>query len=318
MNFTEQQQADPARELYKIYQRFCAFGKGHRVAAQALSMDSRTFQKFNKDAGLISKRLSRTSVDLIFTKVKARGQRSVDFNGFLECLRHVAAERQVTFDALVTYILRSGVGPTTNNVAKAEKVRFHDDTSSYTGVHKAGGPTTAGNGGDGQVITLSNLADRSDYDIRGRKINTARPQRGRGNINHQRRLSSKGQEMLNSAMGAFPTETQPQQQQQQAMPSYAQPQQAAPQRRQAPQQPYRQPQSQAPQQRPRTSPKKSGGGGNIFDRLTDSSQYTGAHKHRFDSTGKGRGLEGRDRTAVGRGTFKIEKLRSQCFDQPSP
>jgi hypothetical protein len=301
MNFT--QTADPARELYKIYQQFCAFGKGHRVAAQQLSMDSRTFQKFNKDAGLISKRMTRTSVDLIFTKVKARGQRSVDFNGFLECLRHVAAERQVTFDALVTYILRSNVGPGLNSATQAESVRFHDDTSSYTGVHKAGGPTTLGNGGDGQVITLSNLTDRSDYDVRGRKINKGAPTRGRGAAQQQRRLSAKGHLMLNSAMGAFPANTQ------QPMPSYAQPQQqhqqqqqqqrqAAPQRA-APAQPYRSAAPQAPQQRPQTSPSRKGG--NIFDRLTDSSQYTGAHKHRFDSSGRGRGLEGRDRTAVGRG-----------------
>jgi hypothetical protein len=304
MNFAAPQ--DPARELYKIYQRFCAFGKGHRVAAQQLAMDSRTFQKFCRDAGVISKRLTKTSVDLVFTKVKSRGQRTIDFNGFLECLRHVSAARQVTFDALVTYILKSGVGPTTNSATQAEAVRFHDDTNSYTGVHKAGGPTTLGNGGDGAVITLSNLTDRSDYDIRGRKIVKASPQRGRGGAaraspGKQRRLSAKGQEMLNSAMGAYPVDMQ--QQQQQQMPSYAQPQQRQ-QQRQAPQRqaPQRQaPQGQAPQgrQQQRASPQKSGG--NIFDRLTDSSQYTGAHKHRFDQHGRGRGLEGRDRIATGRG-----------------
>eukprot|EP01117_Protostelium_nocturnum_P018686 TRINITY_DN7865_c0_g1_i1.p1 TRINITY_DN7865_c0_g1~~TRINITY_DN7865_c0_g1_i1.p1 ORF type:complete len:235 (+),score=76.51 TRINITY_DN7865_c0_g1_i1:87-791(+) len=31
----------------------------------------------------------------------------------------------------------------------------------------------------------------------------------------------------------------------------------------------------------------------IFDKLTDPSQYTGSHKNRFDSEGKGRGLAGR-------------------------
>ena len=31
----------------------------------------------------------------------------------------------------------------------------------------------------------------------------------------------------------------------------------------------------------------------IFDKLTDTSQYTGSHKNRFDSTGRGRGIEGR-------------------------
>ncbi|XP_059471663.1 tubulin polymerization-promoting protein homolog [Neocloeon triangulifer] len=35
---------------------------------------------------------------------------------------------------------------------------------------------------------------------------------------------------------------------------------------------------------------KSGG----VDRLTDASQYTGAHRERFDAEGRGRGREGRD------------------------
>jgi len=42
--------------------------------------------------------------------------------------------------------------------------------------------------------------------------------------------------------------------------------------------------------------------GGIFARLTDSSQYTGAHKHRFDESGKGRGLAGRDVGGNGSGT----------------
>ena len=35
------------------------------------------------------------------------------------------------------------------------------------------------------------------------------------------------------------------------------------------------------------------GGKSIFDRLTDTSLYTGAHKHRFDADGRGRGIAGR-------------------------
>jgi hypothetical protein len=48
------------------------------------------------------------------------------------------------------------------------------------------------------------------------------------------------------------------------------------------------------------SPPKASGGGkkaggpSIFDKLTNPSLYTGAHKLRFDANGKGRGLEGRD------------------------
>ena len=41
--------------------------------------------------------------------------------------------------------------------------------------------------------------------------------------------------------------------------------------------------------------------GGVVDRLTDTSKYTGSHKERFDESGKGRGLEGRDSIAKGQG-----------------
>jgi hypothetical protein len=34
--------------------------------------------------------------------------------------------------------------------------------------------------------------------------------------------------------------------------------------------------------------------GTIFDKLTDSRNYTGAHKQRFDEFGRGMGKEGRE------------------------
>ena len=42
-------------------------------------------------------------------------------------------------------------------------------------------------------------------------------------------------------------------------------------------------------------------GGSIFDRLTDPDLYTGAHKHRFDRNGQGRGMSGRDSVTKGQG-----------------
>ena len=36
-----------------------------------------------------------------------------------------------------------------------------------------------------------------------------------------------------------------------------------------------------------------------MDRLTDSSKYTGSHKQRFDSSGHGKGLGGRDAPSKG-------------------
>ena len=32
----------------------------------------------------------------------------------------------------------------------------------------------------------------------------------------------------------------------------------------------------------------------LLDRMTDTSKYTGSHKERFDESGKGKGLAGRD------------------------
>ena len=39
----------------------------------------------------------------------------------------------------------------------------------------------------------------------------------------------------------------------------------------------------------------------VTDRLTDTSKYTGAHKHRFDETGHGLGIAGRDAPVKGHG-----------------
>jgi hypothetical protein len=41
-------------------------------------------------------------------------------------------------------------------------------------------------------------------------------------------------------------------------------------------------------------PIKTTGSGSVFDRLTNVNSYTGAHKHRFNNDGTGRGLAGRD------------------------
>ena len=41
--------------------------------------------------------------------------------------------------------------------------------------------------------------------------------------------------------------------------------------------------------------------GDILERLTDTSKYTGSHKHRFDGSGRGKGLDGRDAPAKGSG-----------------
>jgi len=55
------------------------------------------------------------------------------------------------------------------------------------------------------------------------------------------------------------------------------------------------------------SKKKSG---DVLSRLTDPAKYTGAHKQRFDSDGKGRGLAGRDMGNEGKVTDISQVMRS--------
>ena len=47
----------------------------------------------------------------------------------------------------------------------------------------------------------------------------------------------------------------------------------------------------------------SRGEGSVFDKLNDSTHFTGAHKHRFNRDGTGRGLAGRDRVFKGSGSL---------------
>lgn len=49
----------------------------------------------------------------------------------------------------------------------------------------------------------------------------------------------------------------------------------------------------------------------MLDRLTDTSQYTGSHKHRFDASGRGKGIAGRDLAAKGAG-MSPGSIRSQA------
>jgi hypothetical protein len=48
----------------------------------------------------------------------------------------------------------------------------------------------------------------------------------------------------------------------------------------------------------------------IYDKLTDSNQYTGAHKSRFNSDGTGKGLDGRDSIPKGTGTTKTATTKT--------
>eukprot|EP00898_Chlorokybus_atmophyticus_P006461 jgi/Chlat1/6816/Chrsp51S06562 len=179
----------PVGSLEELFVAFASFGGSKTVN----EMDGTKFAKLCKDTGLIDKKFTTTvcarthahaptytttpfvtlpyltlvlrqSADIIFSKVKAKGERKITYEGFAKALPLIAAEKGgMDVEAMKAKLLAAG-GPIANGT-KAEAVKFHDDKSLYTGVHAKGGPSTVDN-----KISLSNLADRSAADVRGIKI----------------------------------------------------------------------------------------------------------------------------------------------------
>ena len=131
-------------------------------------------------------------------------------------------------------------GPAANNVTSIAhgQTWFHDDKSTYSGVYAQGGPTTIDNN-----ITLGNLMDRSDYDVRGRKVD------------HNPNLHAKqgGGGRGGNNVGSMLDQAQEWGQQQKLGATYA------------------------------GSANKKGG---VYDRLTDTSTYTGVYAQRQGGDGR--------------------------------
>lgn len=137
---------------------FLAYSKG------VPELDGKAFCKIFKDLNLFDKKFTATDADLIFAKIKPKGERKIKFGDFERGLEAVAEKKGVPVEQLMTRVASSG-GPVLTGT-KAEDVRFHDDKTTYTGVHKMGGPTTVDTGRV-QVGDLSELCDRSKPNVRG-------------------------------------------------------------------------------------------------------------------------------------------------------
>jgi len=147
----------PLEELKVTFMNYCTFGDRSNPG----QLDGRKFAKMAKECKLLDGKCKSTDIDLIFTALK-KGARTISFQTFLDALNAVAAKKwpeEHKADARACHqkvieIVAAHRAPISSGT-KAEKVKFHDDKSSYTGVHKAGGPTTQDN-----RITLSSLTNR--------------------------------------------------------------------------------------------------------------------------------------------------------------
>ena len=152
---------DSRAELKRVFNSFAAFGihygkASSEAGAQQLEMENKQFVKLVKDAGLIGGSLNVTRLDIIFTKVKRKGLRKIDFNGFELALTMLAEERDYNLNQVYNAIV-STAGPALNHVTTPEFVKYHDDRNTYTGVYARGGPTNIDN-----RITLDKMVTRND------------------------------------------------------------------------------------------------------------------------------------------------------------
>ncbi|CAM9769723.1 unnamed protein product [Chrysoparadoxa australica] len=150
---------ESSQELYDVFSAFALFGGGQHLKEP--EMTSSTFSKLAKDTRLLDRQLSTTDLDLIFTKVSAK--KKLSFETFQLALHHIAVHKSVSFDAVVSAVL--AVEGVRINGTVAEPSRFHDDKSTYTGVHNHGGPSHV----DRHHVTMEYQMDRSDGDVRGVK-----------------------------------------------------------------------------------------------------------------------------------------------------
>ena len=81
---------DEVREIFDFYANF---GRSMVMTFQD-SLDSFMFMKFAKECpDLLDKKLTRTDIDIIFTKAKPKGERRLLFEHFLDALAAIAGKK---------------------------------------------------------------------------------------------------------------------------------------------------------------------------------------------------------------------------------
>ncbi|EIE25016.1 p25-alpha-domain-containing protein [Coccomyxa subellipsoidea C-169] len=147
-------------ELHAAFRAFAIFGAGGTPKSGAAGpkapvLDSGRFVKLVRDSGLLDGRLTATSVELIFSKVKGQGARKIEFAAFEKTLPLLAKEKGVSAEEVRRAIVLSG-GPHRNTLVTPDFVRLHDDKSTFTGVYAKGGPSTVD-----KKITLATITNRA-------------------------------------------------------------------------------------------------------------------------------------------------------------
>ncbi|KAI9095929.1 p25-alpha-domain-containing protein [Phlyctochytrium arcticum] len=282
-------------DLREIYDAFCAFGSNRNLSnphgslesIAGPTMDGAKFAKFARDNKLIdNKRVTSTDVDITFNKVKPKGSRKLDWNTFLDGLTDIAEKKNPgkkgrdALDIVIGTIMKKGGGPiATGTTPKNDAITDRlTDTSKYTGTHKLrfdeAGRGRGAEGRDRASATdqLSKITNREETSVRGLPMSIDPQEKDKTSKRSHSNLATASSDRLDQS-SSKPKSTKKGSNTNLASKS-----------------------SPAAKSEEYTAK-----GGSVFDRLTDSNQYTGAHKHRFNADGSGKGIVGRDSPSKGGG-----------------
>lgn len=156
---------EAAEALRKV---FVMWTLEHPTQGGKPEMDSRTFSKLLKQAKLVPTPFSQKDCDLVFTAAKERGTKLL-FPSFLYAIFSLAEKKNSEIRDLLPNIEQNcAEGPKFENVSSATKKgcdkttgpgKFFYDKSTFTGAHKAGGPSTR-TAGEAYAGGFSNLINR--------------------------------------------------------------------------------------------------------------------------------------------------------------
>jgi len=113
-----------------VFQTYCG-GDG--------KFEARDLRKLCQDCCLFDRKFKQTDLDVIFSSAKAKGKNTINFEAFKACIKGVAKKKGCPVKAVQAAVAEREALGMDINATQADAVRFHDDKSSYTGMHARGG-----------------------------------------------------------------------------------------------------------------------------------------------------------------------------------
>jgi len=110
-------------------------------SGQDKRFESRDLLALCRDCVLFDRQFKKTDLDVIFFSAKEKGKNTINFEGFKNCVRGIAKKKKQPSSVKAVQAIiaeREGLG-VEQKATKTDAVRFHDDKSTYTGMHARGG-----------------------------------------------------------------------------------------------------------------------------------------------------------------------------------